>query len=533
MLLLVKQIVISSFFVLCVCQSIYAAPELELIFAVTGENRSERMKFRVVSPGDMNGDGYSEVLITAIPSGAFPDEGFNRVYVFNGGDPADTEPLRIYTFERTPYPHLVGDIVGDSRPELAVQQWSFTTPNQSVLLYVDCGNGFANSLPDLEFVGGNSATAGFGDRVGSGMISDSPTKALVISAPYSSYPSSARYSIYDTTPDLDTICDRELVIDPSFSNDTYRALTSGDLNDDGFLDFVISTYANEVPSALYILFGSEQPDTIADVIIPSPWGYKYFGKRVVPLGDINQDGYDDLIILSSNHPGVILFGGDPINTTLLELDREGTEAANCGDINDDGWDDIVMSEWEHNLNEGIVYIYFGGNPLDTEVDIIINHEDLLPVVATWLGQSVSAAGDFNGDGIDDLAVGASSSYNQNPDKGYLLIFAGRKIVTGAEDEIGEIAPSTYDVLHQNYPNPFNATTRISFEVRRSSQVELVVYNVLGQEVSRLVSGRLGAGDYTVEWRGEDYHGGSLPTGVYFYKLRTDYDIQARKMIYLK
>jgi hypothetical protein len=73
-------------------------------------------------------------------------------------------------------------------------------------------------------------------------------------------------------------------------------------------------------------------------------------------------------------------------------------------------------------------------------------------------------------------------------------------------------------LEQNYPNPFNPSTRISFSLPVLSNVTITVYDMLGQQVARLVNGSLPAGSHDVVWNGKDNTGRSVASGVYFYRL---------------
>lgn len=73
-------------------------------------------------------------------------------------------------------------------------------------------------------------------------------------------------------------------------------------------------------------------------------------------------------------------------------------------------------------------------------------------------------------------------------------------------------------LSQNYPNPFNQETVISFNLPKSSEVDLVVYDLLGREVMILYSGRLEAGKKEVRWDGRSSKGDDLSSGVYYYRL---------------
>ncbi len=89
------------------------------------------------------------------------------------------------------------------------------------------------------------------------------------------------------------------------------------------------------------------------------------------------------------------------------------------------------------------------------------------------------------------------------------------------------APSSF-YLNQNYPNPFNGATRIAYGLARSSNVSLVVYNILGQKVAELVDQKQKAGRYTVQW-----HPGNLASGVYVIVLQSETFYQTQKAIYLK
>jgi hypothetical protein len=91
----------------------------------------------------------------------------------------------------------------------------------------------------------------------------------------------------------------------------------------------------------------------------------------------------------------------------------------------------------------------------------------------------------------------------------------------------ELIPTEYG-LRQNYPNPFNPTTRIAFDLPRDSRVSLIVYNVLGQVVARLIDGPLGAGTY-----GYNFVADRLSAGVYYYVLTADEFRATKKMVLLR
>ena len=92
---------------------------------------------------------------------------------------------------------------------------------------------------------------------------------------------------------------------------------------------------------------------------------------------------------------------------------------------------------------------------------------------------------------------------------------------------GEFATQNYQ-LSQNYPNPFNPSTVISYRLPVIGFVTLKVYDVLGREVATLVNEEKSAGEYEIE-----FNGSKLPSGIYFYQLKTGNFVETKKMVLLK
>ena len=84
------------------------------------------------------------------------------------------------------------------------------------------------------------------------------------------------------------------------------------------------------------------------------------------------------------------------------------------------------------------------------------------------------------------------------------------------------------MLEQNFPNPFNPSTTIDYALNQSGIVTLKVYNLLGQEVRTLVNGFQNAGSYHATFTAQ-----GLSSGIYFYRLQSENNIQTRKMILLQ
>ena len=85
-------------------------------------------------------------------------------------------------------------------------------------------------------------------------------------------------------------------------------------------------------------------------------------------------------------------------------------------------------------------------------------------------------------------------------------------------------------LAQNAPNPCASTTRISFELPHRAEVNITIYNTLGQAVRVLVDGSLDAGGHSVAWDGRNAHGQRVSSGVYFYRMHSQGFMRTRKML---
>ena len=106
------------------------------------------------------------------------------------------------------------------------------------------------------------------------------------------------------------------------------------------------------------------------------------------------------------------------------------------------------------------------------------------------------------------------------------------LTTDITDFKNENIPNGY-VLSQNYPNPFNPSTEIHLSIPYKAQTRLVVYNILGREVTTLVDKELAAGEYTIQWDGFSDDGVKVASGIYLYQLISDNINISKKMILLK
>jgi hypothetical protein len=104
-------------------------------------------------------------------------------------------------------------------------------------------------------------------------------------------------------------------------------------------------------------------------------------------------------------------------------------------------------------------------------------------------------------------------------------------VNDEEDQTG-LRPTAFE-LKQNYPNPFNPETEIEYNLIRPAQVNLTIFNLLGQKVRTLVNERQPAGSFKITWGGKSEQGKMSSSGIYFYRLEVNGVPQTKRMVLLK
>ncbi len=109
-----------------------------------------------------------------------------------------------------------------------------------------------------------------------------------------------------------------------------------------------------------------------------------------------------------------------------------------------------------------------------------------------------------------------------------------QIGVGVEVAIDESGLTPFEfALHQNYPNPFNPETNIQFDVAENSDVNVSIFNIMGQKVATLVNGNMDAGIYHIKWNGLSDKGIALPSGMYFYKMKSSKYQSVKKLVLVK
>ncbi len=139
-----------------------------------------------------------------------------------------------------------------------------------------------------------------------------------------------------------------------------------------------------------------------------------------------------------------------------------------------------------------------------------------------------------GDGVNknDKVFSGTFPYVALPFDGYSDTHG---VITGVSNNSGLGGVNNPDgfSLGQNYPNPFNPSTKITYSLNKADDVNLTIYNMLGQAVRTLVNERITAGVKTVEWDGLNDAGLGVPTGTYFVKIKTSNGVDTKKMMLVK
>jgi hypothetical protein len=165
-----------------------------------------------------------------------------------------------------------------------------------------------------------------------------------------------------------------------------------------------------------------------------------------------------------------------------------------------------------------------------EYQYVINFQSATyPVTVQWNigkqpeGRTLVLTDGINGTIINSPMTGTGSVRITNASVKMLIVKLGEGVPA---------VPKEF-ALGQNYPNPFNPTTRMSVDMPKSTDVEVAVYDILGQKIATLLSGQQAAGYHTVEWNGMNQAGLTVPSGTYFVRMISENYTKVQKIMLMK
>jgi len=417
---------------------------------------SAQLGFSVATAGDVNGDGASDVIIGANLYDFNFINNRGRIFVFNssgGRLPSAPNSTRDGSQADANFGWSVstaGDVNGDGYSDVIIGAPLYDggqTDEGKCYAYLGSASGISATAiwaEESDQTGGqfgiSVSTAGdmngdgYADVIAGGNYLDNGQldegRALV----YLGYSGGLRTTaevIYENNQ--------------GFSQFGYSVDTAGDINGDGFSDVICGAYNYDNPSsnegAAFVYLGSA-----IGMSASSNWNAEgnqvsaNFGYSVSTAGDVNGDGYSDVIVGAYNFDNgqtqegaAFVFHGSANGlSTFSSWNAEGNQASaefgnsvsTAGDVNGDGYSDVIVGAFLYDngqTDEGISFVYFGsasGLSLTSNWTAEGNQAD------ARYGFSLSTAGDVNGDGYSDVIVGAPYFHNGQTDEGRTFVYYG-------------------------------------------------------------------------------------------------------------
>ncbi|MGD8777840.1 MAG: FG-GAP-like repeat-containing protein [Ignavibacteria bacterium] len=511
----------------------YPASSADVI--ISGENRDDYFGCSVSSAGDVNGDNIDDVIVGA--------EGYSnytgRAYIFYGGSSMDDTADVIITGRSTYYyfGHSVsyaGNINNDNYDDVIIGEYKYYYERGRAYIFYGSNSlsgNFDASSANVTITGEND-----GDHFGwsvsyAGDVNGDNIDDVIVGAPEYNYENGRAYIFYGGSSIY--TADVKITGINTSNQFGYSVSYAGNINNDSYDDFIVGTIGYYAPGRAYIFHGSSSlsssiSSSSANIVITGENGDDKFGNSVSYAGDVNNDGYDDIIIGAPNYPlnGQTYIYSDNNAPMPVELT---SFTARFDKLNDQ--QNCVVLNWQ----------------TATEVNNYgFEIERNTPL------QSPLEGGMSETRGVWETLAFINGHGNSNSPKSYN--FTDKTVTEGKYQyrlkqidfdgsfefsntvEISFINSQTLPAefeLFQNYPNPFNPTTAIQYSMPETGLVSLRIYNLLGQEVKTLVSKEQTAGVYNVQWNGENNVGQKVTSGIYIYRIESGKFVDSKKLVLLK
>ncbi|MFT5684500.1 MAG: parallel beta-helix repeat protein, partial [Myxococcota bacterium] len=418
---------------------------------LTGENSDDRAGSSVSSAGDVNGDGFDDILV-----GAYASDGggttSGAAYLVLGPVTADLDLSSAdaaFTGEDT-YDSAgsslssAGDMDGDGFDDILIGAFNNDSGGGSYsgsayLLFGPVTADLDLSSADVTLIGDAGERAGYAVSSAGDVDGDGFDDILVgaYSSDSGATDSGAAYLLSGpVTADLNlSSADAMLTGADADDSASWSVSSAGDVDGDGFDDILVGAPYNDDggsnSGAAYLVLGPVTADldlSSADATLTGEDAGDSAGWSVSSAGDVDGDGFDDVLIGAPYNAGGGFWSGaaylvsGPITADLSlssadakftgedYFDWAGDSVSDAGDFDGDGFDDLLIGAYASDgggTTSGAAYLVLG--PVTADLDLSSADARLIGDAGDYAGTSVSGAGDMDGDGFDDLLVGASSA----------------------------------------------------------------------------------------------------------------------------
>ncbi len=514
-------------------------------WSVESNQDSAYFGISVSSAGDVNGDGYSDVIVGAYTyDNGETDEG--RAYVYHGGSSgpssspdwvAESDQAESY-FGR--YVSSAGDVNGDGYSDVIVSAYYYDngqTDEGRVFVYHGSSSGLSSS-PDW-VAESNQAGPRFGRCVSTAgdVNGDGYSDVIVGAYRYDNGETDEGrvYVYHGGSSGLSSSPDWVAESNQSYAYFGY-SVSAGDVNGDGYSDVIVGAYGYDNGETnegrVFVYHGSpsglsSSPSWTAESDKPGAC----FGVDVSTANDVNGDGYSDVIVGAyrysngeTNEGGAYVYHGSSSGLSAspswtAEPDQADVYfgySVSAGDVNGDGYSDVIVGAYGYDngeTDEGRVYVYHGGSSglsISPDWTAESNQDN------SGFGGSVFSAGDVNGDGYSDVIVGAIAYDNGETDEGMAFLYFGNS--SGIEDYTDYGENTKLSVFPYISINTFDIKFSIS-EEKTQEEIILSVYNKVGMKIANLFTGKKAEGVYTVKWYGVSSSSEPLSNDIYLISLK--------------